>query len=198
MALQHNLTQLIDEPTRKKNKLDLIFINNTSSVTNCGLQQIAMSDHDLIYCDLNFQKPVLMKKSFKWRNIKYMDKDLTIRQIVSNISTINTRNPHNFTELILQSILHAFDELAPVKNVSFVPYLKATYIAKTTNDTMKLRDDVKRVSDKFPYNNELRVRLKELQMKVKKMIKADTKSDLDRKIHANGNQKTHCGSLSRN
>jgi hypothetical protein len=81
-------------------------------------------------------------------------------------------------------VMNEVNKLAPLCKV-----IAATYIAKTTKDTMKLRDDVKRVSDKFPYNNELRVRLKELQMKVKKMIKSDTKSDLDRKIHANGNRK---------
>jgi hypothetical protein len=89
-------------------------------------------------------------------------------------------------ESLIHSIIKTFDELAPTRIISFIPYPKTTYVTGATREMMKLRDRAKQNSDKFPHNNSLESRYQELRRTVKCMIKSDTKAELDRKIHLAG------------
>ena len=50
-----NLKQLITEPTRQNNTIDLIFTNSLS-ISASGIMHLAISDHDLIYCSIKKEK----------------------------------------------------------------------------------------------------------------------------------------------
>jgi hypothetical protein len=48
---------VIDKPTRLGNILDLLFVNNLSTINKYRVQSIAISDHEQIYCDIKFRRP---------------------------------------------------------------------------------------------------------------------------------------------
>ena len=50
ISLDHNIEQTIDKPTRGGNILDLLFINNKSTLQHL---QLGKSDHDIIYAEIN-------------------------------------------------------------------------------------------------------------------------------------------------
>merc|ERR1711989_159248 len=45
---KHHLVQMIEEPTRKENTLDLIFTNNPEIITQLDISKTIMSDHNII------------------------------------------------------------------------------------------------------------------------------------------------------
>ena len=56
MALvdKHNLVQAVEEPTREKNTLDLVFTNNINIFTDIEVTKSSQSDHNLIELTTNF------------------------------------------------------------------------------------------------------------------------------------------------
>ncbi|XP_041453154.1 uncharacterized protein LOC121406198 [Lytechinus variegatus] len=78
-----DLTQVVKEPTRKKNILDLIFTNNTGLVSD--VKVIAgVSDHDIVIADLNLQA--------RWkrqpRKSYFVRKKANVEQINSSIDDL--------------------------------------------------------------------------------------------------------------
>lgn len=62
------LIQLIEEPTRKKNTLDLIYTNEVSMITDVDVIKSNMSDHNRIELTMNIRNMKDIKKSNKGRN----------------------------------------------------------------------------------------------------------------------------------
>jgi hypothetical protein len=73
----HGLTQLVQEPTRNKNTLDLLITNYPSKILRIDITR-GISDHDIIYAEMNMnsaintQKPrkILIYRKAKWDSMK--------------------------------------------------------------------------------------------------------------------------------
>ncbi|CAL4120027.1 unnamed protein product [Meganyctiphanes norvegica] len=52
---KHNLIQAIEEPTREKNTLDLIFTNDIEIFINIDVSKSSLSDHDIIEITTNYK-----------------------------------------------------------------------------------------------------------------------------------------------
>ena len=64
-CLDNYLTQIIAEPTRDKNILDLIFINDTTVISSVDIKEnFPGSDHHTVFCSLDFgvQRPSVKTK----------------------------------------------------------------------------------------------------------------------------------------
>ena len=48
------MLQAIEEPTREKNTLELVFTNETSLITSIGVSKSKLSDHDSIEIGTNY------------------------------------------------------------------------------------------------------------------------------------------------
>ena len=53
---KYQIVQTIQEPTRKKNTLDLVFVNDISIFTQIEVTKTIMSDHDLIEITTNIEE----------------------------------------------------------------------------------------------------------------------------------------------
>lgn len=113
----YNLTQLVMEPTRKNSLLDVIVVSNAelvaSDVEHIDMHEI--SDHQLIYCDLNipYNKPAPSYKTF--RDFKNFNIDL----FQSDLSSIDwhefysAEDIENKVTYLNSRILQLFDTHAP-------------------------------------------------------------------------------------
>merc|ERR1711872_905134 len=52
---KHHLVQMIEEPTREENTLDLIFTNNPEIITQLDISKTIMSDHNIIEVTTNIK-----------------------------------------------------------------------------------------------------------------------------------------------
>jgi hypothetical protein len=150
------------------------------------VQSIVISDHDLIYCDVKFQRPNLPMRSVKLRNLLNVDIELVICELVKNMQFVSTNDANQYMSSIISAILGTFNTIAPIYNNTFVVYPTAVHISEETKNLIKSRDEYKKRSDKSPNDLALKEAVKILRNKVKKCIIADTKSDLDRRIHLEG------------
>ena len=59
IADKHFLNQVITEPTRLKNTMDLVFLNDTNLLGNIKVEEVSnhISDHNLIIADINSNIP---------------------------------------------------------------------------------------------------------------------------------------------
>ncbi|XP_071161194.1 uncharacterized protein [Mytilus edulis] len=91
----NNLVQVINKKTRNDRTLDLMCMTNPSFVNRIKtLPPIGRSDHDIVFCEINFALPspkqhphkVLIYKKANWENIK---KDL---EIIHDYLKVNKKN----------------------------------------------------------------------------------------------------------
>jgi hypothetical protein len=72
---QHGFLQLINEPTREKNLLDLIIIKDVMSdyVKNVVVEEKYISDHKLVRCDIMIRSKEWKERKVSSRNFKSID-----------------------------------------------------------------------------------------------------------------------------
>lgn len=89
-----NLTQLIHEPTRGENTLDLIITNANHLVSNTNVLDLNLSDHAYVECSLNLSRPKQQKQLIKYRNFKNINPEILLSELedFDNID-LNSVNP---------------------------------------------------------------------------------------------------------
>ena len=111
-----NLKQLIKSPTRNNNIIDLIY-TNSSDVSQSGVYDILLSDHDLIYCSRKKSKVKSFKTEFVGRSYRAYDKNIFQ-------DYLNNHNWNHFSSLtgvdecwnhILQIITEFLNISCPIK-----------------------------------------------------------------------------------
>ena len=116
LSRSYNLIQIIDEPTRDKNTLDLIFTNEIELFSSREISKSALSDHNFIeftttikidnvigYNEANNRKGGLRELNFFSNKI---DWDKIIEEI-NNINwkeLLNNKNTHECTDILNQII----------------------------------------------------------------------------------------------
>ena len=95
------LTQLVLEPTRKANTLDLLLTNQPDQVLRVDILP-CISDHDIVFAEMDFrpdkhvQKPRLIPlyKKANWGQIKEYMKSLNVTLYSSDTTDVNTMWEH--------------------------------------------------------------------------------------------------------
>lgn len=99
ITLDHNLDQVVDQPTRGDNILDLLLTNNKTSLSKLSiLPGLGKSDHDIVYAEIDVapnrtKKPprrIFQYKKAKWGDFK--DKLLTLFDDMSQTSSTTSAN----------------------------------------------------------------------------------------------------------
>ena len=124
----HFMLQMIEEPTREGNTLDLMFTNEVNLVTAVEVTKSSYSDHDIIEMSTNYSLKEREKcnreqaednefrtlnfraKSVKWKNITGMIEDIDWDQ------EIESRNSIAGTKNMLEKITKCAKENAPKRN----------------------------------------------------------------------------------
>lgn len=119
----YGLKQLISEPTRvsgtSMSLIDLIF-SNIDFIEVCGVRDVDVSDHMLIFCEINFKVSEPQSFSFTYRNLHNIehlrfqsDLELVPWHVMYNMPEIDSKVIF-FTE----SILNILETHAPLKRVN--------------------------------------------------------------------------------
>ena len=82
----HSLTQIIKDATRITEKtstlLDHILTNSKEKVSQSGIVDIGLSDHQMIYCTRKLQKEKTNKKTYvKIRSLKHYTKEKFVEKL---------------------------------------------------------------------------------------------------------------------
>ena len=120
----HGIEQLLTLPTRiTKNSsslLDHVLTNSADRISQFGIVNVGLSDHQLIYCARKITRTSLnAHKYVKMRSLKYYSEDLYVKKLkeidfpdYSNFKDINEAYS-DFTGKVASVI----DEIAPIKEV---------------------------------------------------------------------------------
>ena len=116
------LKQLIKVPTKTTTSsytiIDHILASYQERVTQCGVLDISLSDHQLIYCTTKiFKIKSSLHIQIQFRSFKHYKVDL----FEQDLSKLNFPNYQNYNEIdeayndFLQKIISVIDKVVPIK-----------------------------------------------------------------------------------
>ena len=111
-----NLKQLISNPTRQNNIIDLVF-TNSMSISASGVLHLAISDHELIYCSIKKDKTRFNRIEYTGRAYSTYGTNILRNHLVDHDWTpfSNILDPNKCWEEILRVICEKLDEMCPIK-----------------------------------------------------------------------------------
>ena len=112
-----SLSQVIDEPTRKDNTIDLIF-TNCDNISQKAILNVYISDHDLIYCTRRKRHSTSFKTVFIGRSYRNYDR-AHLQMVLSNhdwTDYMNFNDVNHCWDYILHLINSHLEEMCPIRN----------------------------------------------------------------------------------
>ena len=173
----NSLTQLINEPTRKSNTteslLDHILVNTPDKISQSGVIEKGISDHEIIFCTRKHQKIKSgQHNSIKIRSMKKYTKELFLQKLneiefpdYSVFQCVNEAYSDFITKL-----MGVIDNIAPIKEIRVKGNSKPWFngsISEAINVRDKLKKKFKKTTQKSDELNFLAA-----QNQVKKLIKS--------------------------
>ncbi|OXA38391.1 hypothetical protein Fcan01_26881 [Folsomia candida] len=175
-----SLHQLIQEPTRDENTLDLIITNNLLSIVDKSVYNPQLSDHSCIECTVSCLKPQADKKQLSFRNYKNLNPaDVTTQ--LNNLSINVEEDVENATKYIINNIVNIFNMIVPIRNCTYYAHQKRKFVSSETKNLIKQRDTAYKLfrRDPLPRN---KVIFCQFKTKVKQKILHDTKDEFNKKV----------------
>ena len=193
----YGIEQLLTLPTRiTKNSsslLDHVLTNSADRISQFGIVNVGLSDHQLIYCTRKVTRTRLnAHKYVKMRSLKYYSEDLYVKKLkeidfpdYSNFKDINEACS-DFTEKVASVI----DEIAPIKEVRVKSNSQDWFDAEI-NEEIERRDKLlaKFKKSRSHSDNE---NYKKSRNKVERMIKDKKKNFVIGKINDNIGKPKEC------
>ena len=118
----HGLTQIIDSPTRMETStlIDHILTNSVDKISQSGVLDISLSDHQAIYCTRKFLKQKFNShKYIEIRSMKNYSKDLWVEKLQS----LQYPDYSNYDDVdiayedFIEKTTKAINEIAPFKKI---------------------------------------------------------------------------------
>lgn len=142
----YNLSQLVCEPTRINNisstLIDLIITNNNNLITNIGCSDLHdLTDHRLVFCNLNVKIEDNSPKLFTYRNFKHFNNELFLNDLL----LINWDHIYNLSDIddklsfLTNNIINLFNIHAPIRTIK-VSKPKAPWLTDVIKIMIKTRD----------------------------------------------------------
>ena len=130
-----NFKQLIDQPTRLGNILDLIYTNSTD-ISQQGVHDIGISDHELIYCCIKKEKTRYNRVEYIGRSYKNYDPNIVTNYLQDyDCSTyFHILDPNECWIYVYNVISDKLNELCPIKK----KYVRDRNEPWLTNDIIDL------------------------------------------------------------
>ena len=148
------LTQLIDEPTRKtdttESLLDHILVNTPDKISQSGVIEKAISDHDMFFCTRKHQKiKTGQHNSIKIRSMKNYTKESFLEKLgdvefpdYSNFDCVNEAYSNFITKL-----MDVIDKIAPTKEIRIKGNSKAWFDSDIV-ERINIREKLKKKHNK--------------------------------------------------
>lgn len=177
MLKKHHLVQIIDEPTRNQNILDLIVTNSESRIVSKNVFHPHLSDHKLIECTIDIIKPKLNKKTIQYRAYNKINYD-KLNDTLSKLKLLPHINDVECScENLINQISNIFNSVAPLKTIKVN---QSSYIKRISDETRTLivqRNKAYKQCKKTPtHSNKLKV--KTIKKQVRRSTLTDTRMEL--------------------
>ena len=111
-----NLKQLIANPTRQNNTIDLIFTNSLS-ISSSGVLDLAISDHELIYCSIKKGKTRFNRIEYTGRSYNTYDPNVLKNYLIGYDWShfTNILDPSECWDELVRVLCIKLDEMCPLK-----------------------------------------------------------------------------------
>ncbi|KAG6454220.1 hypothetical protein O3G_MSEX008573 [Manduca sexta] len=193
---QHNLEQLIKEPTRITDDSETILdVVMTDSIARCRhvhvIHNRCLSDHAMVLVDFDIKKPKLTKRVRSQRNLN--DLDLELFRADLQLIPWESINTLDHVDEMLESfniyLLTLFDVHAPIKNIVYKSKPKP-WITSLIKFMMSLRDKafLKASKDKTDSS-------KEYYKTLKNLVTSATEREKKAYFNSTINSMTHAPSI---
>ena len=120
----HGIEQLLTLPTRITNNslslLDHILTNSADRISQFGIVNVGLSDHQLIYCTRKITRTRLnTHKYVKMRSLKYCSEDLYVKKLkeIDFPDYLNFKDINEAYSDFTGKVASVIDEIAPIKEV---------------------------------------------------------------------------------
>ena len=111
-----NLKQLIHEPTRFANLIDLIY-SNSSDMANSGVMNLGISDHDLIFCTIKKARVRYNIVEYSGRSYANYNKEVLHNSLMAHEWDLyyNIIDPNLCWDYFMDIISATLDDMCPIK-----------------------------------------------------------------------------------
>lgn len=169
----YGFTQLVTEPTRLNNTLDLFLTNNPEKI-NCTKVLPGISDHQIPYTEISLRanrrrqaaRTVFVYKRADWHGLNEH-----IRPLLAPLAT-STDSVENIWQEFKSTLTQAAEKYIPQKDVKSRP--SQPWISKHLQDRIKLRDRLHQKSKKHG-----RLRVEERFLNLKKEVQRELRREHD-------------------
>lgn len=189
----YSLKQIIEEPTRygpsSAKVLDIIFCSEEMFINSIAVEEIAISDHCLISCEIGTPKHSMQPFLYTYRDFSHFNEAL----FTANLNTIGfervlyLNNVDEKIKFFNESLLNIYQVHAPIKTVK-ITKPKSPWITYNMRQMMKTRD---RARNKYKTSKDERDFnfYKELRNQVKYALIREKKAYLEFKIRNSNNSR---------
>jgi hypothetical protein len=173
--------QLVCEPTRENNMLDLIITNNSSIIQSCSVYDPNISDHCLTEINVSVPKIRHDAKKINVRQYKLINDQEILCDMNDYKWDISFLDPNDDCLSFMNNITEIFNSHAPIKSIRLIqrPYKK--YISPETKLMTRERDIVYRnLKNQDPSSS--RAMLDNMNSIIRRNIRRATRHELDNVI----------------
>ena len=142
------MLQIIKEPTREKNTLELVFTNETSLITSIGVSKSKLSDHDSIEISTNYTinkqtevRTIDENKDCDLKNLNFYAKTVNWKAINDDINLIQWENVYKEKDTL--EISKDLEE--KILNICMENFPKRTQMRKNSRTPRERRKIINRI-----------------------------------------------------
>lgn len=147
--------QIVDKATHisphSSSLLDIILCSDSSTIVSVEVGGIDISDHEMIYCKINSNKPILQAMYYTFRDFKALNENLfyqDLQQLPLN-NMFYLKSIDDKVELLNSNLLDLFNKHIPLKTVR-ITKKKAPWLTDNIRLLMTQRDKARSDYKKSP------------------------------------------------
>lgn len=182
----YNLSQVVTEPTRFGNLLDLFMITSGVDCVCSVVHTPDIADHDMVVCQVSQDRRIKGEKIITFRDFSNFDQDLFIEHLISTpFEDIFSLDSINDKVRVFNSYLMLlFDIHAPLKSVK-VTKQRAPWVTATIKKMISLRDRALANYKRTSNNNHLTF-YKTMRNQINRAVKTEKRVYLQSRVAPGG------------
>jgi len=183
----HSLWQLVNQPTRLENLLDLFITNNRdiNIISEVKVEEPHISDHRMLISSITIPRPECKKKNITYRDFKNANYESLGLDICNILVPGPEENTTTLVHALTSNLLCLFDKYVPVVTKKITERSKALCLSEETLLTKTQRDIAYKTATQDPTVENVNT-YNLLNKSVKKLITQDSKDTINCMIKKQG------------
>ena len=181
----YSLTQLVNQPTRLDNLLDLFITNNRDIMSEVNVTEPHISDHQMLIATMAVPRASLRRKLITYRDFKNADFGLLGKEICNIRIPSDETTTSELVKSFTSDLLALFDKYVPVVTKQITETSKKIRPSPETIYAKSQRDSAYKLANLEPSVENVN-NYKMLNKSVKKLITEDSKDNINIMINKKG------------